>query len=157
MEELKGKEQAKRLKDLGLAVAAQALETEIEFKRKTVIAYEHFRYVTPEKITDFNNKIKEKTHKDHGNGYSTYSTYDRLEFVNLGIYGSIPPENVLQDLEKAKSMNCFDKFEIAKISSVEVRPDPILFGVIEGCPDRFYISQWDNDVSIEDILQENEG
>jgi hypothetical protein len=61
------------------------------------------------------------------------------------------------DLKKAKDMGCFDYFEVAKVETVEVRPDPIIFGGIEGCDDKFFITQWDDDVSIEEILNENEG
>jgi hypothetical protein len=48
--------------------------------------------------------------------------------------------------------DCFDSFEIAKIQWKREIKDPILFGRIDGCPDRFYVSQWDDDVRIEDIL-----
>jgi hypothetical protein len=30
--------------------------------------------------------------------------------------------------------------------------DPIIFGKIDGCTDRFFIAQWDDDVKIEDIV-----
>ena len=30
--------------------------------------------------------------------------------------------------------------------------DPIVFGVINGCPDKFFISQWDDDIKIDDIF-----
>ena len=63
-----------------------------------------------------------------------------------------PPDTVLDALEKAKEDNCFDTFEVAKISWIEEIKDPILFGIIEGCSDKFFISQWDDDVKIEDLL-----
>lgn len=59
--------------------------------------------------------------------------------------------------EKAQKLKCFDTFEIAKIEAVEERKDPIVFGCITGCPDKFFIAQWDDDVKIEDILTESEG
>jgi len=140
-----------RLKELGLEGAGNELQGLEEFKRKTAIAYEHFRFVTPEKINEFNARLKEKTYNKE-----KYS-YDKLGFTALKSYTEIPPENVLNDLEESKKKNCFDSYEVAKIESVVERPDPILFGRIDQCSDRFFVSQWDNDVAIEDILSENEG
>ena len=37
--------------------------------------------------------------------------------------------------------------EIAQIEEVVIEKDPILFGRINDCADRFYIAQWDDDVS----------
>ena len=44
------------------------------------------------------------------------------------------------------------KGQYASIESVEVRKDPIIFGKITGCTDLFFITQWYDDVSIEEIL-----
>lgn len=145
---------AEWLKELGLESAANKVSATKEFERRCAIAYEHFRFVTQKNIDDFNAKLEKETLKKDSNGFSRYDT---LQFVNLRAYREIPPANVLLKLEEAKGRNCFDDFEVAKIESVEIRPDPILFGRVKGCPDRFYISQWDSDVRIEDILKENEG
>jgi len=145
---------AEWLKELGLESAANKVNATKEFERRCAIAYEHFRFVTQKNIDDFNTKIKKETFKKHANGFSRYDT---LQFVNLVSYQEVPPVNVLEKLEEAKGKRCFDSFEVAKIQSVEVRPDPILFGRVKGCPDRFFVSQWDSDVRIEDILKENEG
>lgn len=51
-------------------------------------------------------------------------------------------------------MKCFDSFSVAHIAEVK---DPILFGEIAECTDKFFIAQWDEDVKIEDILTEKEG
>jgi hypothetical protein len=83
--------------------------------------------------------------------------YDRLVGYPIEEYSEVPPMDCLMDLKTAKDRNCFDTFEVAKVESVVERPDPIIFGRIEGCPDRFFITQWDDDVSIEQILQENVG
>jgi len=145
---------AEWLKKLGLESAANKINATKEFERRCAIAYEHFRFVTQKNIDDFNAKIKKETFKKDANGFHRW---DLLQFTSLKAYQEIPPANVLLKLEEAKDKNCFDDFEVAKIQSVEVRPDPILFGRVKGCPDRFYISQWDSDVRIEDILKENEG
>ena len=146
---------AEWLKELGLESAANKVNATKEFERRCAIAYEHFRFVTQANIDNFNAKIKKKTLQKNVNGFS--QVYDHLHFVSLRAYREIPPENVLLKLEEAKRRNCFDDFEVAKIESVKVRPDPILFGRVRGCPDRFYISQWDTDISIEEILLPNEG
>ena len=153
--------QVERLKKLGFTQAANELEKAVKvanevakdspLKRKLAIAYEHFRFVRPEKIAEYNAKLKAQTIK---NGGRFSETYDTVDFMSLSDYGSIPPESVLLALEDAKKFECFDSFEIAYIKQV---PDPILFGRIGGCTDRFFVSQWDNDVRIEDILKDNEG
>lgn len=84
-------------------------------------------------------------------------TYDTLSFCSIGDYSQVPPQEVLDKVREAKNRRCFDSFEVAKVETVEVRPDPIIFGRIEGCSDRFFVAQWENDVKIEDILKENEG
>lgn len=80
--------------------------------------------------------------------------FDRIRFTNLAEYGKIPPEPCLAQLERAHQRNCFDWFEVADISTVVQRPDPIIFGRINGCEDRFFITQWDTDLDINDILNE---
>lgn len=84
-------------------------------------------------------------------------THDTLEIIALELYPEVPPPDCLLDLKKAKDLNIFDRFEVAKVQTVEVRPDPIIFGLINGCVDKFFITQWDDDVKIEDILKQNEG
>jgi hypothetical protein len=60
-------------------------------------------------------------------------------------------------LEDGSNVCVFDTYEIAHIQSIVERKDPILFGCITGCADKFFIAQWDDDVKIEDIINENEG
>lgn len=154
-------EKVERLRSLGLDSAAQTIEGESlkikkagVLKQKLMIAYEHFRVITPQKIAEFNVILREKTEKKTGLGSSTY---DRLAFVPLKSYSKVPPDHVLESLEKAKGHECFDFYEVGVLESVEVRPDPLMIGRIIGSDDRFFIDQWDNDVKIEDILKENEG
>ena len=146
------------LKDLGFDQAANELKLLEEFKRKTAIAYEHFRYVTQEHITKFNEEIKKKTMKKEGkNQWGDILTYDQLKFHDIKTYKSSPPKSVLQSIKKAKEMKCFDTFEIAKIESQKEVPDPIVFGRINGCPDLFFIDQWLDDIKISDLIEDNEG
>jgi hypothetical protein len=142
------------LKELGLDKASDTLTKKISLKRKLLIAYEHYRFVEPHIFDRFQEEIKAKTLKKK-DGW--YDSYDQLVFIPIKEYGEVPPPDCLLDLRKAKEMNCFDTFEVAKVQTVEHRPDPIIFGCIEGCVDKFFITQWDDDVSIEQILKDSEG
>lgn len=137
------------LKELGFNAASAEIDAKKILKRKLMVAYEHFRFVTPDQITAFNHKLYQKTLK----GY----TYDQLRFTPVQQYRNAPPVEVLDEMKKAVGFGCFDSFEVVDIQAVEKRPDPILFGLIKGCSNRFFVSQWDNDVKIEDILKESEG
>ena len=142
-----------RLEKLGLKTASKKIKDLKELRRKMSIAYEHFRFVTPDKINVFNDKLRKETEKQD----NYYIQYDTLSFIPLVEYEEVPPSEVLDKIEQAQEIGCFDTFEIAKISAIKERKDPIVFGCINGCPDKFFIGQWDDDVRIEDILKENEG
>lgn len=134
------------LDKLGFKKASMHLVELSDKKRKLALAYEHFRFVRQEKIDAFNNKLM----REKGYGMS----YKELSFTSIESYKEVPPEHVLTSLGAALEFKCFDSFEVAHI--VEVK-DPILFGRIKNCSDRFFIDQWDDDVKIEDILMPNEG
>lgn len=142
------------LREVGMEEAANQLEKKMVLAKKMMVAYEHFRFVTPEVLTRFKDALKEKTFTKDKNGYQRYDT---LKFEELKRYSKVPPKTVLESIKTAMDKKCFDKFEVASVETVEVRPDPIVFGVIDGCQDKFFIDQWDNDVRIEDILKESEG
>ena len=132
-----------RLQSLGMKAASEKIVKLRGMKRKLAVAYEHFRFVSPEKIAKFQEKLSLES---RGQKY--------LAFQSLESYPGVPPTNVLDDIERAIGLRCFDKFEVASIQAV---PDPIVFGIIDGCPDKFFVSQWDDDVKISDILKDNEG
>lgn len=141
------------LMELGLETAAKELSAKKLLKKKLTVAYENYRFVTPDVVSRFNSEVGKRTRKEFKDRY----TYDHLVFIPLRSYRQVPPKDVLEAIRTAKERGCFDYFEVAKIESVEVRKDPIVFGCIEGCSDRFAVAQWDNDVRIEDMLKENEG
>lgn len=148
----------KQLEKLGFKKAVNELKEKKELKRKLVLAYEHFRYVRQEKIDAFNEKLRKKTlHKTGAAGSNLWHHYDTLAFIPVADYSDIPPQKVLDKVEEAQKIQCFDDMEIGKIESVNEYKDPIVFGRVNGCPDRFFIAQWDDDVKIEDILEKNEG
>jgi len=136
-----------RLEKLGFKAASAEVKELATRKRKMALAYELYRFVRPEKIQEFNAKLYKESRTSNGG-------YKMLDFQPIEHYKNVPPADVLNALEAAQGHKCFDKFDVAYIREVE---DPILFGVINGCEDRFYIAQWDNDVKIEDILGPNEG
>ena len=138
---------------MGFESASNEIKEKKELKRKMTIAYERFRYVRPEKFEAFNTKLREKTQKEDKYAY----TYDSLKFTEVKDYSQVPPTEVLDKIAEAKEVGCFDTFEIATIESVREVKAPIVFGVICGCPDKFFVAQWMDDVSIEDILAEDEG
>lgn len=144
------------LQELGFTTAADLVKKASEKKKKLAIAYEHFRFVRPEKIEEFRFKLRENTEIKRI-AFST--TYQTLAIVSIEDYDDVPPAFVLRDLRLAKEKGCFDHFQVAYIKDVEeVKvPDPILFGRVNDCEDYFFISQWDNDCKIEDILKPNEG
>lgn len=105
----------------------------------------------------FNKKLKARTSKTTSRaGWST-ETFDKLKFVPLAKYDQVPPTEVLDKLETAQERECFDSYEVCKVESVRKVEDPIIFGIVKGCPDKFYIAQWDDDVKIEEILGKDQG
>lgn len=134
-----------RLEKLGFKTASTKVKELSAKQRKMAIAYEHYRFVRPDKIEAFNAKLRQK---------GTIYEYQVLAFTPVESYQEVPPAHVLDKMETALGRKCFDVFEIAHIVNVK---DPILFGRIKGCSDRFFIDRWDDDVRIEDILKPNEG
>jgi len=143
-----------RLKSLGFICAAIENEKKYICKRKMAVAYELFRFVRPEKIAAFNEKLRKESHNWDG-----FGGRHELSFLDISDYRGIPPPKALDKLAHAQlltvgGIKVFDHYDVAYIREIT---DPILFGRIEGCSDRFFIAQWDNDVKIEDILSDNEG
>lgn len=146
------------LRELGFDSAASKLSADKELARKLRITFEHFRVVTPEHLGRFQTELKERTTRQDGaNQWGAITVYDKLVFTPIKNYKAIPPQEALDELRKAKKLGCFDNFEVATIESVRIVPDPIIFGTINGCPNKYYVCQWDSDVKIEDILRPEEG
>lgn len=121
-------------------------------------AYEHYRFVNQLQIDKFNARLKEQTLKRTGTpGVNLHDHYDVLAFTPIEKYPSLPPANVLTKVTEAKARGIFDTFEVAQVSSVVEYKDPIVFGRITGCGDRFFVAQWDSDVRIEDLIGPHEG
>ncbi len=142
----------------GFAAAAESVKKQRTMARKLRIAFEFHRIVTPGNIKKFQDDLKTKTLKMDGkNQWGNIETYDRLLFTKVEDYKECPPREVLEEVKKAKARGIFDRFEVATIQSVTTVPDPIVFGVIDGCENKFFVAQWGSDVSIEQLLAEDEG
>lgn len=142
-----------KLEKLGFKKCVTKIKELKAIRAKMAIAYEHYRYCKPEKIDAFNQALKKESIQENPSSYQ----YKALKFISLGEYDQVPPFDVLESLEQAQERGCFDSFEIAKIEDVVEVKDPIVFGRINKCPDRFFIAQWDDDVNINQILKEGEG
>lgn len=146
------------LTELGFDAAAKQLNADREMARKLRIAFEHFRVVEPDHLSRFQAELKQKTLRNDGrNTWGMITEHDTLVFTPIKDYTAIPPKEALDELRKAKTLGCFDAFEVATIQSVRTVPDPIIFGTINGSRNKYYVCQWDNDVKIEDILRPEEG
>lgn len=143
------KDRIATLRGLGLTHAADTLDRAKRLQDKLEIAYEHYRFLTNKDINAFDHKLRGKAMNMH--------EYQRLRFTKLEQYGKVPPDEVLVALAQAQDRGCFDYFEVADIESVKIVPDPLLLGRVEGSEVYFFITQWDNDVKISDILQADQG
>lgn len=90
----------------------------------------------------------------------TTPSYDTLVLDALHSYPGVPPQAALDKLAEAKAHGIFDTFEVAHVDPVASKvklPDPIIFGLVAGCSDRFFIAEWGDDVKLADIIGTNEG
>lgn len=147
----------KDLEEAGFTAAVAETKRLADLKRRMVLAYEHYRYVTPEQINHFNTRLRAETRKRNNNAAAYMITYDTLRFRDISVYPGCPPADVIQKVKEAKAHDIFDSLEVADIESVVEYVDPIIFGRIHGCDDRFYIAQWGDDVNIDDILPAHAG
>lgn len=165
-------EQAKSAEEAGFVKTAEVLKDKAERGRKLAIAYEHFKIVTQEQIDSFSKKLVEKTrrpldaeqarrlelqktphHPTRWEGATVI--HDELKLVAMETYPGLPPGDVLAKVKEAKVLGCFDRFEVAEVSPVSTvvkLPDPIVFGLVNGCTDRFFIAEWGDDVKVSDLI-----
>ena len=133
-----------KLQKLGFKNAVKQIDKIERMK----LAYDRYMFITPQTVQTFNDKLRKETLEEDKRA----RRYKQLMFIPIEEYGAIPPPSVLDKLEKAQNDNIFDKFLIAKVDWKEEVKDPIVFGMIDGCEDYFYISQWDDDIKIEDLI-----
>ena len=133
-----------RLTELGLKTAGEVVER----IKKMRLAYQCYMFLPQEKVDLFNDKLRKETLQEDKNARK----FKRLVFTKIENYDKIPPAHVLDAIERAQKDKVFDYYEIAHIRWIEEVKDPIMFGKIDGCDDRFFIAQWDDDVSIEELM-----
>jgi len=64
-------------------------------------------------------------------------------------YKTFPPQHAIDRVAQEKKIGIFDYYTIAKVKDVE---DPLLLGRIKGSDSRFFLDQWGDDVSLDDLL-----
>jgi len=138
------KKKIAELRSMGFEQVAKKAES----AHKMTIAYGKYMFISQETVDRFNDKLRKETLEED----SRTRHYKKLVFIPIDKYQQIPPVHVLNALSIARKMDLFDRFEIGKIDWIKEIKDPIVFGRIDGCEDRFFISQWDDDVKIEDLL-----
>lgn len=154
----------KQLEKAGFAAAAGMVKHLQDRKRRLTLAYEHYRYVTQEQIDKFQERCKAAGVEVENPGTANiYHKYAQLAFTPIADYTGqgnqqgLPPTEVLDAVTAAMDRGVFDTFEVAHVQTVREYKDPIIFGRITGCGDRFYICQWGDDISISDLLASHEG
>lgn len=139
-----------KLEAAGLNKVVSRIKSVRLLHQKLDIAYKNYQLIaTDEIISEFNEKLKKETLKEDKYSYS----YKHLLFTPLEEYQKVPPDFVLERIIKAKQLECFDSFEVCTIGWHKEIKDPIVFGIIKGCSDKFFISQWDDDITITELLE----
>ena len=133
---MKTQEKIKLLKKLGMDKLAGRLEEKSKGREAIKTALANYNYLTQRDIDFFREDIRK-----HGKDIRI----DKIED-----YGSLPPDDVIEQLKQAKDKKIFDEFVILSIIKVK---DPILFGKVEGFKELFFfIAQWGDDVTFAEIL-----
>lgn len=142
------------LERAGMVKAKAAVVEQLAKLKKLQRAYQVHEWVRQESIDAFNLRLMEETAKSAGTaGRDLVERFKQLCFTPLEDYADVPPVEALEAIAVAKESGVFDAFEVAQIKDVEVYKDPIVFGRINGCTDRFFVCQWDTDVSFEDLAK----
>lgn len=146
-------------KALGFTAGATQAEANRDRARRMYLAYTSYEIVEPGHIDAFKGRLKERSYKTTGErGVNLREYFDTLVFEapesykGTGDSTGLPPKEALDAFQAARDAKVFDTFEVARVESVQVYKDPILFGRIEGCLDRFFIAQWGDDVSLQDLI-----
>lgn len=63
---------------------------------------------------------------------------------------SFPPAEALTKLSEAKKQELFDTYAVIHVAKVH---DPILVGQVNGVEDLFFIAEWGDDITLEEIMK----
>lgn len=85
------------------------------------------------------------------NDYSNGGEVGQYIWTEVAVeqYAGIPPLNILRKFKDEKLKKIFDYFTVASVNAIK---DPLLLGRVEGSQSRFFLGQWGNDVSLDDII-----
>lgn len=147
------------LKELGFTAAAAGVERDRVLAHKMRVAWENTESViTPEIFAKFCEDLRRQTERKTGqtNQWGEHSTFDTIKLTSLADYPEVPPKEALDALKRVKDLGCFDSFEVATRKSVHVIPDPVIFGRINDCPDRYTVAIWGDDLPIREWLAKDE-
>lgn len=64
-------------------------------------------------------------------------------------YPGLPPQHVIDKLRDEVPKQLFHSFVIATVESIH---DPLLLGVLNGREERYFLAQWGDDVSLDDVI-----
>ena len=143
-----------QLETAGLTMAAKVLKETSERSIKLNKAYASYEFVRQEAVDAYNKKLRDDSFKQTGTkGRDLEYRYISVGFHPLETYDKVPPAEAVEKIIEARKTGIFDYFEVAKIDSVVEYKDPIVFGRIKGCGDRFLVCQWDNDIKFEDLIK----
>ena len=117
-----------------------------------------YRIVPTINLRERNAKMKKDTERTINENSSNKTTaYLQIKAEALKDYDGTPPEEALDDILKAQDSNLFDDFIVLSVveetkTYQKPKPDPIVLGVIDGFSHSFFITQWDNDINILDLV-----
>lgn len=140
-----------RLENAGATKQALILEAEIRTRESLVRLQEWDYKVLPKAAID--KFQKENTMTFTRDGLKLH--VDQLEaYVGNPKSGEakdrILPDDVLEKLEEAKERELFDSFAVLWAEKVK---DPIVLGCVDGCEDYFFIAEWSDDITFEQITK----
>lgn len=87
--------------------------------------------------------------------YSLYDKEAKHGWIETLVekYNKIPPKYVFEKLKTVRNLNLFDYYTVAELGTLtEKQKDPLLLGRLKNESDRFFISQWDDDIKLDDLI-----
>lgn len=131
-----------RLLDLGALAQATILDAELQLRQKLYALSEWDYKVLPyDSIKEF----------EKANQMTAIKDGLRVRIDSLEKFDKIMPDNVLDELEKAKDRKLFDEFVVLSVEKVK---DPLLLGQINGCKDYFLLAEWGDDITFDELVKE---
>ena len=133
-----------RLQAVGATRQAEILEKQLRLRQRLVALkdwdYPVLKQTTLEKFQANNYRVIVRIHdlEHYVGNVDAGDEKDRLI-----------PDDVLDKIELAKERRLFDAFQVMWAEKVK---DPIVFGVLDGCQDMFFVAEWDDDITFEQLL-----